>query len=149
MRGETARRVKPLRLPSVSWLVRPSVPVPARRVKPLRLSRERQNYTSTQGAGAHRVEKLKLEQLSASDQHMLRERNRHDLRLYNLARNIFEARLKAFGVSRAGCFRRKRRLRTAPADGVGSRRGMAAPQRNATANESWDRLEAALDESDD
>lgn len=49
-----------------------------------------------------------------------------DLRLYSLARTIFEARLKAFGVSREGCFRRKRRLHVrplSPAVGAADRRG--------------------------
>jgi len=74
----------------------------------------------TQGKGAHRVEKLRFVQLNSTDQLLLRERNRHDLRLYSLARNIFEARLKAFGVSREGCFRRRRRLHGAPAGDGGA-----------------------------
>lgn len=57
----------------------------------------------TEGKGAHRVPQLRFETLSRADQDLLRERNRHDIQLYQAAHAIFDARVRALNISRKGC----------------------------------------------
>ena len=59
-----------------------------------------------EGKGLHRVPQLQFENLSLTDQHLLLVRNRHDIKLYRAAHAIFYDQVRAFNISRKGCFRR-------------------------------------------
>lgn len=52
------------------------------------------------GKGAHKVEKLAMADLPASEQALVRQLNRDDLALYAEAESLFHARLKAYGIPR-------------------------------------------------
>ena len=61
---------------------------------------------ATEGKGLHRVPQLQFENLSLTDQHLLLERNRHDIELYRAARAIFYDQVRMFNISHKGCFHR-------------------------------------------
>ena len=56
-----------------------------------------------EGKGAHRVAKLRYASLTAPQQARVAALNRNDLLVYEEARQVFFARLRAYGIPRDAC----------------------------------------------
>ena len=66
----------------------------------LTFGRDERTAGAHHGAGAHKVAKLNFAELSADEQRRVRALNHDDLKLYAEAKQLFERRLRAFGIPR-------------------------------------------------